>query len=61
LEIIEVDSDIKLKALDLFKKFKDKNFSFTDCVSFTIMNEYNIVDVFTFDKHFIQMGFQTNI
>ncbi|MBN2441843.1 MAG: type II toxin-antitoxin system VapC family toxin [Spirochaetales bacterium] len=57
LEIIEVNSDIKITALELFKKYNDKDFSFTDCVSFAIMEEYNIADVFTFDKHFVQMGF----
>lgn len=56
---IEVDENIKYKSLELFKIYADKHFSFTDCVSFTIMEDYNIVDAFSFDNHFKQMGFHT--
>lgn len=36
---------------------KDKQWSFTDCTSYVIIKELKIDRVFTFDKHFLQMGF----
>ncbi len=45
-------------ALKLFEKYTDKTFSFTDCTSFVVMRKSGIVQAFTFDKHFRQMGFQ---
>jgi len=35
----------------------DKEWSFTDCVSYVVMKQCEITDVFTFDHHFTQMGF----
>ena len=57
IEIIEVNHQIKSNALSIFLKYSDKDFSFTDCTSFAIMEELNIVDAFSFDIHFKQMGF----
>lgn len=36
---------------------KDKKWSFTDCTSYVIIKELKIDRIFTFDKHFFQMGF----
>jgi predicted nucleic acid-binding protein len=38
----------------------DKDFSFTDCVSFVVMWEMGIKEAFAFDEHFNQMGFNRN-
>jgi len=54
--IISVSREVEEKALDLFERYDDKNFSFTDCVSFVVMQDLGIQDAFTFDKHFAQMG-----
>ena len=45
------------KARGLFFRYRDKDFSFTDCTSFTIMRELKIREVLTTDHHFAQMGF----
>ena len=45
------------KARHLFFRFKDKDFSFTDCTSFIIMQELKLRNVLSSDKHFHQMGF----
>jgi predicted nucleic acid-binding protein len=44
-------------AATLFEKHADKEWSFTDCVSFVVMRELGIRDAFTTDHHFEQAGF----
>lgn len=41
----------------LFRRHADKEWSFTDCVRFTLMRELRIRDAFTTDHHFRQAGF----
>jgi len=58
-KIIKVDSKIFNEAWELFKKYKDKTWSFTDCTSFIIMKINNIKRAFTFDEHYKQAGYVT--
>jgi hypothetical protein len=44
-------------AAVLFRKHTDKDWSFTDCVSFVVMRELRIRDAMTTDHHFKQAGF----
>ena len=53
-----LDADLWNEAWYLFKKYDDKEFSFTDCTSFVVMRRERVVDAFTFDHHFAQMGFR---
>jgi hypothetical protein len=57
IKVFDVDKHLKEAAMEIFKKYSDKNFSFTDCVSFAVMDKFNIYEVFTFDDHFKQMGY----
>ncbi len=41
----------------LFRRHQDKEWSFTDCVSFALMRELRIREAFTTDHHFRQAGF----
>lgn len=41
----------------LFRKYSDKEWSFTDCVSFVVMHELRLREAFTSDRHFKQAGF----
>ena len=54
-EIIIVTSSIEEAAFALFKRYADKDFSFTDCTSFSIMRSLKLKTAFAFDKHFGQM------
>ena len=47
------------KARDLFFRYTDKEFSFTDCTSFVVMRELKLREVLTTDHHFAQAGFLT--
>lgn len=46
------------RARELFFRYRDKAFSFTDCSSFAVMRELRLTKVLTTDRHFRQMGFQ---
>ncbi|MFP3984471.1 MAG: type II toxin-antitoxin system VapC family toxin [Candidatus Bathyarchaeia archaeon] len=59
LRTIRVTPKIENTAWNIFKKYSDKDFSFTDCTSFALMKQEAISTAFTFDKHFQQCGFQT--
>ena len=47
------------KARHWFFRWRDKDFSFTDCSSFVVMKERRIKAALTNDRHFVQAGFQT--
>lgn len=55
--MLSVDRDLLLLSFELFKKYKDQDFSLTDCTSFVLMKRLKITTCFTFDAHFSQMGF----
>ncbi len=40
----------------LFRRFHDKRRSFTDCVSFAVMDSLELDTAFTFDRNFEQYG-----
>jgi len=58
IEWVEVEARIWAAAWDIFVRYDDKEFSFTDCTSFAIMRDRTIREAFTFDSDFAQMGFR---
>lgn len=54
--IFRVTLEIDLAAWALMKKYKDHEFSFTDCTSFILMQEHGMKKVCSMDKHFQVMG-----
>lgn len=46
------------RAFDRYKQSADKNWSFTDCASFQIMETERIDAALTHDHHFVQAGFE---
>ena len=57
--VIKVDDEAFRDAWNLFKRFKDKLWSFRDCISFVLTKRNKLVTVFTFDEHYRQAGFKT--
>lgn len=58
IEIVWVSEPVAHQAWQVFEQFNvDKLWSFTDCVSYVVMQRHNISEVFSFDRHFSQMGF----
>ena len=58
--LMTVFSDARLESIaeEILGKFADHDFSFVDAVSFAVMQEQGIEEVFTFDNHFRTMGFR---
>ncbi|VVB52637.1 tRNA(fMet)-specific endonuclease VapC [uncultured archaeon] len=52
--LIRVSSSDEEKAWEIFVKYRDKGFSFTDCTSFAVMERFGITEAFAFDEHFDQ-------
>jgi predicted nucleic acid-binding protein len=45
------------KARGWFFRYRDKDFSFTDCTSFAVMRELRLSEALATDQHFVQAGF----
>jgi hypothetical protein len=45
-------------ARQWFFRWRDKDFSFTDCTSFVVMRERRLKAALTSDSHFLQAGFE---
>ena len=55
--VVPCDSTWFQKGLALFAARHDKEWSLTDCISFVVMNEYQLTEALTNDRHFSQAGF----
>jgi predicted nucleic acid-binding protein len=58
LTILRSSNEDEYEALELFEKFADQKVSFTDCISFVLIRQKNLKDVFSFDSHFERAGFR---
>lgn len=58
VSIISVKDEDEEKAWEIFLKYKDKDFSYTDCTSFAVMERLKIDTAFSFDSHFQTMKFR---
>jgi len=50
--------ELEIQAEAILKQYDDQDFSYTDAVSFALMKQRKITDVFTYDHHFRVMGFR---
>ena len=51
-----LSSDQIAAAWQIFRRFHDKPWSFTDCTSKVVMERLGITTAFAFDRHFAQFG-----
>jgi predicted nucleic acid-binding protein len=54
--IIYITRTDQQAAWQFFKRYSDKEFSFTDCTSFVVMERLGLTHAFAFDEHFSQTG-----
>lgn len=57
VNVVRISAEVEEKAWVIFKKHKDKRYSFTDCTSFALMEEFGVKNAFSFDRNFEQYGF----
>lgn len=57
VEIIPQDMELFNAALELYRQRPDQAWSHTDCASFHLMRERNILEALAYDRHFEQAGF----
>lgn len=58
MTVVSVDRALFFRALRLYDTRSDKTWGFTDCISFEVMKDQNLVDAITTDHHFIQAGYR---
>ncbi|MEW6755519.1 MAG: PIN domain-containing protein [Candidatus Latescibacterota bacterium] len=58
LRVEAIDAPRAERARTLFFRYRDKDYSFTDCTSFVVMRDLRLQAALTLDRHFAQMGFQ---
>lgn len=56
--VLDVDGDMRVAAWQIFVRYADQVFSFTDCTSFALMHAMELTEAFTFDRSdFAAAGF----
>ncbi len=58
IEFIHVDEVLFYEGWQYFQTHSDKAYSLTDCISFVVMKQRRIKTALTFDRHFVQAGFE---
>ncbi len=56
--IVRYDHALHELGLELFERRPDKDWSLTDCVSFVVMQQHQLLEALTADHHFEQAGFR---
>ena len=57
VDLVHVDPAIWDRAWQMFRRYDDTQWAFTDCTSFTVMRQRGLQRAFSFDRHFEQAGF----
>lgn len=57
IELVHVDEDLFFEGWKTFRKYNDKKFSLTDCISFVVMGNHDLQTALSFDGDFAQAGF----
>ena len=55
--LLPVEQSLMDRGLALYLARPDKEWSLTDCISFVVMQEQNLAEALTADRHFEQAGF----
>lgn len=58
IRLIQVDEELFNEGWRYFQTHSDKRYSLTDCISFVVMKRRKVAEALSFDKHFVQAGFE---
>jgi len=61
INVVELDKEAYDESWQMYSDRTDKEWSLTDCISFTVMKRNGMRDAFTNDHHFEQAGFNVLI
>lgn len=56
--VLSGSRDLLDRALDLYNRRPDKTWGLVDCASFVVMQDHEVLEAFTNDRHFEQAGFR---
>lgn len=56
IEMVRVDASVFDEACRIYSRYKDKQWSLTDCTSLVVMRRLGIQAAFSFDAHFLEFG-----
>ncbi|GBF80451.1 hypothetical protein [Aphanothece sacrum] len=57
MRVISVDTKLLQRGLLFYQSRSDKTWGLTDCISFVVMQQQELRDALTSDRHFIQAGY----
>ena len=57
VQAVEPNASLLWRGFELYPSRADKEWSLTDCISFTVMADEGLTDALTGDRHFEQAGF----
>lgn len=57
IEVAGFETSSTNRAVQLYAERDDKDWSLTDCLSFTVMHQRAVAEALTADNHFTQAGF----
>lgn len=58
VKVVRLSTQLFDEAFGLYQKYQDKEWSLVDCISFVVMQQEYITQALTFDRHFVQAGFE---
>lgn len=61
IRTVSVDTALLRRALDLYRRRRDKEWGLTDCISMIVMQERELSEVVTADHHFVQAGYRASL
>jgi predicted nucleic acid-binding protein len=57
-EVVPSSETLFQDGLSLFRRYSDKAWQMTDCISFVVMKKRHLREALTGDAHFVQAGFK---
>ena len=61
IKVLHVTEKDEHSAKEIFIKYKDKDFSYTDCTSFILIDKYSIDAALSLAEHFNQYGYKHRV
>lgn len=58
VEVLSITPALFEEAFTLYRSYGDKEWGLIDCISFAAMRHAGVTQALTFDRHFMQAGFQ---